>query len=540
MQKITINSIRGKIKAITYYLMENARYQNTPLRQDEAEATATYYANKLDIHNCTRESYYDHDDDNEYLLYKFEVKVGKPVFRGSINYTLPEHSLQFNSLHPSRVSLRHNEEMPKWINSVAYAIMGHNSSHWEESARDKLYSFHPHISDYGEPCLGGWANAWSACVATGNIMSLIPVAQSFLNTWTRNDAYWDINHVYQGYRRIPASIRKVFPINNYFQAYKFWFQITHRCEISRPRRTTDFGRWCTSNKDLVEHMIFNMNIDPIKLFIIYRSVETCQRMKADTENKEKVRMMNAKWIMTEIMELAQAKFTQAISGANMSQFITPLLSEALLDRRGLYITSIWSHYASGFYPELNRLRDYVDSHLQSVIRNSTRNSSPIDATSILSFMRHCHKQQLFKADVYLTTQDMIDALEYYSSRMGSDVGQDMIDAFNNLSELLGVGTTMLAHTNTDSSLTIAKEYRNILLDIDSFKQNMTGEKWDELADKVASHITHIALDNLERLAVNLVTDRIQNGKNQNKKQVRVATGSVGDDAQQSHLFAEAF
>ena len=54
-------------------------------------------------------------------------------------------------------------------------------------------SSHPHISIDGEPCLGDFAQPMQFCTASGSLVGLHNTTQLFLNNWTQDDAYWDIN-----------------------------------------------------------------------------------------------------------------------------------------------------------------------------------------------------------------------------------------------------------------------------------------------------------------------------------------------------------
>ena len=86
-------SLENKILWVKRWLMKSASYHSLPLSKDEALETARYYAAKLDIHrliHIKRTS----DTRSEYT---FRVRVGKPRFRGTVNYTLLPHSLVLNT-----------------------------------------------------------------------------------------------------------------------------------------------------------------------------------------------------------------------------------------------------------------------------------------------------------------------------------------------------------------------------------------------------------------------------------------------------------
>ena len=69
--EIKLKSLRSKLLAVKTWLQRNARYQNTEMNDENALATATYYINKVDVHNVRRIRQYDHDDDSYYFFYTF-------------------------------------------------------------------------------------------------------------------------------------------------------------------------------------------------------------------------------------------------------------------------------------------------------------------------------------------------------------------------------------------------------------------------------------------------------------------------------------
>ena len=54
-------------------------------------------------------------------------------------------------------------------------------------------SSHPHISIDGEPCLGDFVQPMQFCTTSGSLFGLYNTTQLFLNNWTQDDAYWDMN-----------------------------------------------------------------------------------------------------------------------------------------------------------------------------------------------------------------------------------------------------------------------------------------------------------------------------------------------------------
>ena len=58
--------------------------------------------------------------------------------------------------------------------------------------RDKVYAYHPHISE-GKPCLGAYATDLSQAHHTGNIMMYLITALKFVNTWNANSPFFQIH-----------------------------------------------------------------------------------------------------------------------------------------------------------------------------------------------------------------------------------------------------------------------------------------------------------------------------------------------------------
>lgn len=159
------------------------------------------------------------------------LRLGSPKFRGARQYKLDEHSLEFNTKQPTKVKvvLSSNTVHPIVRNTINYGFK--NGYLGGIALRNRLkciqqsISSHPHVNGDGIPCLGGWNNAWSVAVANSNFKALRGVATSFLNTWTRNDAYWNINDYYHDWEEIPSEIRDTFTFNDYLKDVSTWIYL---------------------------------------------------------------------------------------------------------------------------------------------------------------------------------------------------------------------------------------------------------------------------------------------------------------------------
>jgi hypothetical protein len=82
-------------------------------------------------------------------------------------------------------------------------------------------SSHPHISVDGEPCLGDFNHPMQFCTSSGSLLGLYNTTQLFLNNWTPDDAYWDVNNwreMYDVYKREYPDIK--ITLADYLLRYK--------------------------------------------------------------------------------------------------------------------------------------------------------------------------------------------------------------------------------------------------------------------------------------------------------------------------------
>jgi len=540
MKSILLNSKKAKVVAITRWLLSNARYQSTPLRKEEAESTAAYYVEKLNVHSVKWTKYYHDEEDEESIFMEFCVEIGVPKFRGSASYKLPVHSLRFTTDRPSSVYITHNEEMPKWIEDMSWGTLGYNSIPFTQVDEHKQYSLHPHISENGEPCLGGWANAWSSCVATGNILSLIPVAQSFLNTWTRNDAYWDINWVYTKYRNLPQCYKKVYSMNDFFVVYKWLGAVTQRANL-RSRRSTAFFTWCNRNEELLENLLYHKEMCPKKIHASFVLAESCSRIVGDTENRLVKRIRQGSFVLDDILERSYQKFNQVLDGPPQNAYTIPLIAESVLEEKRFYFTSVLKPQAPATWVvEVRRLRDYIASKIDRIIGDAQRNGQGIDIglSSIFEFIQHSNRKKQFKDRVYLDYKKVLESLHYYTSNYRDSESFELYDAINKTLKLID-GNATISQDIYDDPWALAGQLVECFLEMDELKN--INDNWDEMVDCVSDHIVHQALDNIERLAVNLVTKKVNDGKSKHKRlKSKLAVERLRDDAQQSQLSLEAF
>jgi len=247
----TIKNHIRKVFAISQWLKQNSisysRTSGSVSSLEDRKKLAEYYVEQLneDIHDVKVFLNGENKPCTE-----FYVRVGNPKFRGSVNYNLHSHSLRFQSIHPMSVSLVLSGDInpASYDNSIksSLASFRHDISKEAWNNLFKKIAVHPHIAEQGEPCLGGWATAFGTCVATGNILSLKNVAQSFLNTWTADDAFYNINHKRREWLRIPSSIRKYYSFKDWLVLQAFWqgikYMLDRRHDFLNPVRFIDWLR----------------------------------------------------------------------------------------------------------------------------------------------------------------------------------------------------------------------------------------------------------------------------------------------------------
>jgi len=179
------------------------------MSKKQADDLYDIYAKKLDFHSPLRRP--KAVDDKGKPIYskgfyeEFRIRVGEPKLRGTKTYRMPTMSLHF-SVGDNIVSIFTDLDeyltgpiaMNKIVAICEWFGLNRNSTAGWEILENKI-AIHPHIGGGGAPCLGDFSQPWSVCVAQGNFPTLVNIAKSFLNNWTRNDAYWDINHRYRAW-----------------------------------------------------------------------------------------------------------------------------------------------------------------------------------------------------------------------------------------------------------------------------------------------------------------------------------------------------
>lgn len=227
---LILNTERSLRYLVPKWLITNAKYQSSTMTKKEANDLYNVYKEQVDFHSP--------DMDRR----TFKVSIGKPKIRGRKYMTLPHMSLSFNTLE-SAVNIYSDiwSYLPEWCKGMI-PLMG-LSGHLQNLLQSN-FAVHPHISSNGSPCLGDYGNGWCQAVVGGNIPMLVNVARSYVNNWTRNDAYWNINQYNQHWEK-----HKIVPFDQYLIAVFFWYDITNRRDRTPNIHHTNLNRLLTINGD---------------------------------------------------------------------------------------------------------------------------------------------------------------------------------------------------------------------------------------------------------------------------------------------------
>ena len=129
--------------------------------------------------------------DFNHIRNEFKIELGSPKIHGRRVMRLPNISLRFQANPERRVKFcfsQHTDEYARLRHFYNFVSGGTLATAGDVSC-------HPHISADGFPCLGDFSQPWATTLASNDLPMLVNVARSFLNNWTRRDAYWNINDI---------------------------------------------------------------------------------------------------------------------------------------------------------------------------------------------------------------------------------------------------------------------------------------------------------------------------------------------------------
>ena len=503
-RNFNMNSLHKKALFIRKWLLINSHYQNLSLSLNEAYDTALYFAEKLDVHSMKRIG----------QRWEFKIRVGKPKFRGSAGYTLLPHSLKFNS-RDNGVTFSPELEEPKWYSNLVDTVVNPDSSidvHYLKKAYTQgNYSNHPHIATDGKPCLGGWSSAWCQTIAVNNLASLIPVSQSFLNTWTSNDAYWNINNTYRAFMHMPAWARKEMSLGKFIAKTKILFQIAGHLSNGHHVGIYPFTHWVRTNEDMLLQLV-NDGMEFDKILDCYYGNSFTREDRADTEDKEMVRIKHASQWISNVFNVASNSVSDVLLCSN--DYATSLVAGTMIGIPEYYAKHPWSSTSSRVMPayESANIREAMQHRLSA---HQSPNRENAELHQILGFARKMNRREVYRNISYKTSNDVTDSMIYYLDNLRSDaLFSCYLALINKTLELIGYPEEPLKWIESNRNKTAVDYKRKMLFINDWMDSNPESNR--SISENVSKHIAFETLDNYEVIFTNQLIRRIKRGKRINK------------------------
>jgi len=180
-------------RLLASFLMYNDRYHNSnaenPLPENDEDwkpydDLAKVFERKLKDMDA---KLYDYNTERHTL----KIELGSPKIHGRRVMRLPNISLFLSCRRESRVRFVFSQDTEE------YSRLRHFFKFVAGMSLDltRDISCHPHVSGDGFPCLGDFSQPWATTLASNDLPMLVNVARSFLNNWTRRDAYFNINDI---------------------------------------------------------------------------------------------------------------------------------------------------------------------------------------------------------------------------------------------------------------------------------------------------------------------------------------------------------
>jgi hypothetical protein len=537
-----MNELHQNALFIRKWLEMNARYHDMTYTGSEAYDTARHYAEKLDIHE---HGLIKNNENIRKPFSCFKIRIGKPKFRGSNIYTLLPHSLMLSTA-TNNIRIKADYNPPKWYESLVQALYGNRRrrsiTRALSYASNGDFSAHPHIGSDGTPCLGGWANAWSQTISTGNLISLVPVTKSFLNTWTSHDAYWNINSTYRLWAVFPLWARKEIPFAIYMAKINLFDNFQRDLDSERRVSMAGFPRWVLYNNELVQQLLMD-GFSLEKLMDGFYGSYLKFHINVDTVDRHFSRLQQAMRYIQDIYYLTLEKTRNHLPCSE--QMAGALVTQAFMGQKERYIDSPWDNGPSRTASQENSLIiDYVNNNLRSISNSdhSTSNYSR-DCTliDILDFLRHMNNsvETAYKRESYLTKDDMLSSIRHYLRNQNNTYSFfEYSSIINAISKFNGIEGTLEITDSDEDSDTLALNFLNHMIKIYDWQNHSENNAYGENMSKIAEQFAYIALDQYENLLLKTIKRRTQNGKNKIRPTLQDNGTRVGE--QQSQISIESF
>ena len=513
------------------WLKSNINYHNqVHMSNEELTKTAQHFVEKEDIYDCQITPASSH--------MTFKVRIGKPRFRGSGNYTLPTHSLVFSTYEPSKIRIVMDGSMkpPYWDKHESYILEQNNLS----PDRRRLdvyrdYPVHPHVSADGEPCLGGYSQPWSQCVSTNNIPSLVNVAKAFLNTWTRGDHYWDINGYYNSWKAAyPETAHKEeFPFTDWLTHSFAWDHMKHRIGIS------DRGRTSFNHAFEFPALYYGDNYeekrpdDPDKqwkMFDLYNGAMIFYKTSEDTEDRLKETIVNlSKSIGGALWNVKDS--IGAEIGIN-NNLVDGLFEDVLMEND--FAKSIVKTPGRGprieyqIVGEFNDIHYVLDGEARKIAQRSLT-TNPLTSDMVNAYGMAMNRDEAWRCGGFLERKDILECLSFYMRRGRGRAYPYFLRALRNVIKLF-VGSDVWNNDLLVEGATGIKS-AEILLEGLMILKDFTDDI-DEFDAVIRNHYTYEVCDRYEQILRRQIKGRITDVKRKYRPVIHSTTAGIDSSENQ--------
>jgi hypothetical protein len=521
------------------WIRENAKYQNSSLRTSEVQNLADDMIGKLDIHHTS--TYTVFREGTRRINNEFLVRIGKPQFRGTVNYTLPSHSLLFNTRRPTdvRIVTSGDYEIPMIDKIIASQLL-----HWEGREYTpyqytkfqnllKDTAVHPHVSAEGQPCLGGWSNAWSSAISSGQIPSLVNVAKSFLNTWTSNDAYWNINSDYRYWRMMPEVFRKATPFVSYLTCKTYWYEISNRNyartgnDYARIPRHTKFRDWMINHIDEVVAFAALYDFDDtwgLRLMNLFNGYGLNSFVARDTESNTFEDYKKFYSFTEGLFYGTIGKISRTLGCPDVIS--SQLASEALISKPKAYVTKPWTRTSSQMgVPNMLLIRLMEDSRSKAIAETSGPRTC--EFANLMEYHRVLNNGKTPMFNTCIPEDVALKSIAYYLGRHNVDL-HNSYESLRTLSRVIGGDVEFLK--NEDSY--------QVASGLVAFARGFYNSMGDELpvhTERYTDHFANIGIEYYSKIVNEYSSKRLLNARDKYKSIVRNI--NFGDDSEQNQLSA---
>ena len=409
-------SYARKVYAVYHWLLQNAVVQSPADKVNRANLKDTAHHYVVTLKDKIHDAKIYNGGYEGYTNTTFCIRVGSPKFRGSVNYKLPSHSLVFDSGVPATVKILLSGDLnPVSKGDVFWntnKIQMNVNEHWWEN-RFRSVAVHPHISTHGEPCLGNWSQAWSTCIATSNLISLINVTQGFLNTWTSYDSFWNINNLRRIWLRFPVEIRKLYTLSDFLVLRNIWQDIEHRISTTISTGNAKFVDWVNQNINEVTAYLEMCNFKEdcmVNLHMYWNGATLSKKHIPDTQDRK---LSTLEDVYNMIYNTYSGVADKLVDEFNLYEnYSYSLATDIMTNRVNWACVNPQKAVRENDSSPPTRVLSQINSSMQSNLRHRSSSSAMLTFTDIFEYQRTCRRRK----QCYLTTSYVRDVDMYHEFR----------------------------------------------------------------------------------------------------------------------------